>query len=95
MKRTLTLRPDPARVAPKAAPPVPADPVKIALAQALGLRFVCRQGRYILQSKHPVMVLYEPPTLGTENGPLEAGAYPLSRAEMTWVDIPLVPEVYG
>lgn len=72
MKRTLTLRPAPATVKPP--PPVPADPYKIALSVAIGLRYVSRGGRYTQQ----VYI-----------------ALPSASNERTWVDVPLVPEVYG
>lgn len=78
MRRTLTLRPAPAQLKPEPAPIV-SDPVKIALAQMLGYRFICRKSRYILQAR---MVLFAPDV-------------PLGEQEHTWVDIPLVPEVYG
>lgn len=72
-RKTLTLRPAPARF-PKPQAPTPPDPHKIALSLALGLRYVCREGRYTQQ-------VYIPMTVGAN--------------ERTWVDIPLVPEVYG
>ncbi len=79
MKRTtLTLRPAPAQMKPEP-PPVLSDPVKIALAQSIGFRFISRKGRYMLQTR---MVLFAPDVPGLEQ-------------EHTWVDIPLVPEVYG
>lgn len=72
-RRTLTLRPSPARL-PKPQAPTPADPHKIALSLALGLRYICREGRYTQQVFIPDSA---------------------SANERTWVDIPLVPEVYG
>jgi hypothetical protein len=74
-RKTLTLRPAPASF-PKPQPPTPHDPQKIALSLTLGMRYICREGRYIQQ----VTVLM-----------------PVADApgERTWVDIPLVPEVYG
>ena len=81
MTRTrLTLRPAPAHIQ-KPPPPVPADPVKIALSHALGLRFISKSGRYILQTR---MVTY--------HGELQSLTTP---RDTTWIDIPLVPEVYG
>jgi hypothetical protein len=72
MKRTLTLRPSPARMA-SAPKPVQPDPAKIALSQLIGLRYISREGRYTQQ-------VY----IGVP-----------STNERTWVDVPLVPEVYG
>jgi hypothetical protein len=74
VKRTLTLRPAPARMA-QVHKPVPPDPAKIALSQLIGLRYVSREGRYTQQ----VRIEMAP---GVSN-------------ELTWVDVPLVPEVYG
>jgi hypothetical protein len=73
--KTLTLKPRAAKLGEP--PPTPADPAKIGLAQSLGLRFISRRGRYILQTR---MVLFEAPDVVRDS---------------TWVDIPLVPEVYG
>jgi hypothetical protein len=84
VKRTLTLRPAPARIKPRK--PTPADPEKIARAGALGFRFVDREGRYILQAR---TVIYPESRSPIDQMPL------LGRPEQTWVDIPLVPEVYG
>lgn len=71
--------------------PTPADPVKIAQSLQIGLRFVDRGGRYILQ-KHLV-------TYGERLMSCDEGSYVTlcARAvlEETWVDIPLVPETYG
>lgn len=78
MKRTLTLKPSPAKLKPEPMPVV-SDPVKIALSRSLGWRFISRKGRYLLQAR---MVLFAPDVPGLER-------------EHTWVDIPLVPEVYG
>lgn len=71
MKRTLTLRPSPARMT-QLQKPVPPDPTKIALSVSIGLRYVSREGRYTQQ------VLIQTEAL-----------------DRTWVDVPLVPEVYG
>jgi hypothetical protein len=67
--------------------PTPADPAKIAQSLQLGLRFVDRQGRYILQ-KHLV-------TYGDRR--IAGGVTYVDRVvvDATWVDIPLVPETYG
>ena len=78
MRRTLTLKPAPANLKPEPAP-ILSDPVKIALAQSIGFRFISRKGRYMLQTR---MVMFAPDVPGLEK-------------EQTWVDIPLVPEVYG
>jgi hypothetical protein len=75
-RKTLTLRPTPIRLTkPKPQPPTPADPQRIALSNALGIRYICRDGRYIQQVTVLMPVADSP-------------------AERTWVDIPLVPEVY-
>jgi hypothetical protein len=79
-QRTLTLkRPDPA-TKPKV------DPAKVALADALGLRFIDRGGRYIAQK---LVVTYEErlPTDLTMN-------LILQERSRTWIDVPLVPETY-
>lgn len=71
-RRTLTLkRPDPA-TRPKV------DPAKVALSDQLGMRFVDRGGRYIMQK---LVVTYW-------------HAQELGEQSRTWVDVPLVPEAY-
>ena len=91
MSRTLTLRPKPAKMRPHTLPP--ADPAKISLSQSLGWRFIDRKGRYILQARAEQTVTYEPPAL-LNDGTIVSG-HPLTRLETTWIDVPLVPEVYG
>lgn len=90
MKRTLTLRPAPATVKQKPLPPPP-NPLKIALSEKLGWRFVDRSGRYILQAR---TVRYEQGHT-TSAGRFGASVPCAIIVEQTWVDVPLVPEVYG
>jgi hypothetical protein len=73
-RKKLTLRPPPAKLQAHTLPPN--DPVKVALSNSLGWRFIDRNRRYILQAR---MVMFAP-------GGFE---------DFTWVDVPLVPEVYG
>ena len=54
---------------------------KIKRTEDLGFRFIERKKRYILQAR---MVCYP-----------EREDCPVSKPEHTWVDIPLVPEVYA
>jgi hypothetical protein len=65
----------------------PPDPAKIAQSLQIGLRFVDRKGRYILQ-KYVKVVAYE---LG---GNMAGEKYDSINEHRTWVDIPLVPETY-
>lgn len=66
-RKTLTLRPVPF-----------VSEEKIKRTEEMGLRFIDRKGRYILQTR---TVVYPAPSVGTP--------------DYTWVDIPLVPEVYA
>lgn len=79
MRPTLTLkRPDPA-TKPKV------DPAKVALADSLGVRFIDRGGRYIMQK---LVVSYE-------GLPADFAVTPIgNERSRTWIDVPLVPEVY-
>jgi S1-C subfamily serine protease len=77
-RKTLTLRPVPF-----------VSPEKIKRTEELGLRFVDRKGRYLLQKLH--VVRYE-----ARRGVHDGVTYVEDVvAESTWVDIPLVPEVYA
>lgn len=88
MRTKLTLKP---KVDPATKPKV--DPAKLSLSESLGMRFVDRGGRYIMQK---LVVSYgitreayfnkEPP--GEYVRALEGE---ISR---TWIDVPLVPEAY-
>lgn len=67
--------------------PVPyVDAAKVRKTEELGFRFVDRRGRYILQAH---TVFYREVKLG------EASGSSVTVPEHTWVDIPLVPEVYA
>ena len=72
MRKTLSLHPKPS---PASQPKV--DPAKASLAEALGMRFICRDHRYIFQR---LIVSYEYESK--------------QERSRTWVDVPLVPEVY-
>lgn len=74
-RKKLTLRPPPAKIQPHTLPPD--DPVKVALSQTLGFRYIDRNRRYLLQAR---MVMFPQPIAGDP--------------DYTWVDVPLVPEVY-
>lgn len=65
----------------------PPDPQKIAQSIEVGMRFVDRKGRYILQTR---LVTYGP--RGIVNG---VTYYEKVVVDATWVDVPLVPETYG
>lgn len=77
-KLTLTKRPDPA-TQPRV------DPAKVALSEALGIRFICRDHRYIMQR---LIVTYETAF------PISGGKGVTTERSRTWIDVPLVPEVY-
>lgn len=62
----------------------PPDPAKIAQSLEIGFRFIDRKGRYILQKN----VVYERPII-------DCSAHYVTQKETTWIDIPLVPELYG
>lgn len=73
-RRTLSLKP---RVDPATKPKL--DPAKALLSEQLGMRFIDRGGRYIMQKQ---MVSY-------------AGSSTYrTTISITWVDVPLVPEAY-
>jgi hypothetical protein len=77
VRQKLTLRKQP-----------PADPVKIAQSLQIGMRFVDRAGRYILQQR---IVIYGERLMSSGNGT----ACERTVIDSTWIDIPLVPETYG
>ncbi len=74
-RKTLRLKPRPD---PATRPQV--DPAKTSLSEKLGMRFICRDQRYIFQK---LIVTYGNP----------AGE-PTHEWSRTWVDVPLVPEAY-
>jgi hypothetical protein len=76
-RRTLSLKP---RVDPATKPKV--DPAKVEASELLGLRFVDKGGRYLMQK---LVVAY----LNPDNSLIQNRE--LSR---TWIDVPLVPEAY-
>lgn len=57
------------------------SPEKIKRSEDIGFRFIDRKGRYLLQKK---IVRYE-----------IVDAHLLPTDDYTWVDVPLVPEVYA
>jgi hypothetical protein len=79
VRQKLTLRKQP-----------PADPVKIAQSLQMGLRFVDRSGRYILQQR---VVTYGERLM--RSGDSFVTLCERTVIDSTWVDIPLVPETYG
>lgn len=60
-------------------------PDKTKVAEQLGMRFVDRKGRYMLQARQAV--IYE------VRASLSAGAA-VTMKDHTWVDVPLVVETY-
>lgn len=74
MRQKLTLK---KRVDPSTRPVV--DPMKVALSERMGWRYVDRGGRYIQQH---LVVTYE--FVCDQN----------REVSRTWMDVPLVPEVY-
>jgi hypothetical protein len=80
-KLSLHKRPDPA-TRPKV------DPAKVDLSEALQMRFIDRDGRYIMQK---LVVTYETTFLVAEGQTGKGRTTELSR---TWIDVPLVPEAY-
>lgn len=77
-RRTLSIK---KRVDPATRPKV--DPEKVALSNALGMRFIDRGGRYLFQK---LVVTY------SEDSQQGFGAQ--REISRTWMDIPLVPEAY-
>ncbi len=82
MRKMLSLHPKPS---PASAPKV--DPEKAAMAEALGLRFITRDYRHICQK---LIITYET-VFDIREGKTVGRTQEVSR---TWMDIPLVPEVY-
>lgn len=71
----------------------PVDPAKVAQSLEIGFRFIDRKGRYILQKLETVR--YERKVeIRSFNG-VDVSRVSQVALETTWVDIPLVPEVYG
>lgn len=65
-------------------------PDKTKLALDLGMRFVDRKGRYILQAQTTIIVRYEPHTPTHANDSVTQ----VPVMERTWIDVPLVVETY-
>lgn len=89
MRPKLTLKP---RVDPATKPKL--DPAKVSLSEELKARYVDRGGRYIFQL---LVVTYATPVEMLEKFHMSASYYPpeaIPEISRTWVDVPLVPEVY-
>jgi len=78
---SLSKRPDPA-TQPKV------DPAKVALSQQLGMRFVMRDHRYLMQK---LVVAYKG---GMCEQHESCSDYYHTEHSRTWIDVPLVPEAY-
>lgn len=83
-KLTLKKRPDPS-TKPKV------DPTKVLVANSIGIRFIERDHRYICQ-KLVVSYNTEASVYFDERCQLSRTYY--AELSRTWVDVPLVPEVY-